>query len=430
MTDVTDAIARLEVRVAADYQNGGHRDHFTNDMNDVALVAAQVAADAAAAAVDAATAQAAVSSNAVTDGATNHIGANLLNWRKVVASVRAGAGRGRVLFIGGSATMGQGAGTGGTNNLDGAYARAFPSRLVPLLNGFVPTSMQSIFGNQNSGAVAINDYDPRVTFGTGWGVTTGILSMGGPMLRFVTGSGVGSLGFTPAGVFDNFTIVYLQNTSQGSFKVNVDGGASLATIDAAGAQSLQSISYTVALGAHTINVEGQNTGNVNVIGIMAWDSTVPTIDICLGASSGAKVDSYYNGGSSQAWTPIYVFPFIAPDLTIINLVTNDSNNGTDLATYIATLQILITAAKATGDVILMAGPPSNTTPATDGTLDTYISAMLDLALANDCCMLNMKQRWGGYAEIQPYFPYYDNLHPGQLGYEDVAQAVFAMLTRI
>jgi hypothetical protein len=105
--------------------------------------------------------------------------ASFPHWRAAMARVRAGTGRGTLLIVGDSTTMGAGAGTGGTTNLNAAWPKAWPrlmAKLLPTLG--VPISDATLQGDQTS-QVAYGTYDTRVTFGTGWLNTGGFATIGG-----------------------------------------------------------------------------------------------------------------------------------------------------------------------------------------------------------------------------------------------------------
>jgi len=346
----------------------------------------------------------------------------LLHWRAAVARVRSGTGRGRLLILGDSTSMGQGSGSGGSGDCNGAFPTAWPQALAGFANTFVPFSTKSFISNQVTPAATYNTYDSRVTMGTGW--TNSVYTCGGLMFEF-SGGTAGTLGFTPAGSIDTFTVYYVQQASQGEFTVNVDGGSSLGTVNAAGSNLLASQTFTVAAGTHTINLVSLANGLFYVAGIVAYLSTTPAIDFIQCGYSGAQASAFV--GTSLVWSPQNAIVAFAPDLTVIMLTINDSNAGTALATYQSNLQATITSAQASGDVILASGVPSNTTPATNGTLDTYIQVVYSLAAANGCAVFDLKKRWGSYAIVNPVMPYYDNLHPKTLGYQDVAAGFYQML---
>lgn len=352
-----------------------------------------------------------------TSGEFNLGSQQLIHWHKAIANVRNG-GRGTLVFAGDSTCAGAGAGSGGTTNYNGAYATNAIRRFATLINSKIPVSDNSFFNDQ-SVPVAYGTYDTRVTLGTGWGNLQS--SFGGNMFHFATGA-AGTLGFTPVGQIDTFTVYWLQLSGNGSFTVNIDGAASIGTITTGvGATIVRATTFTVAKGAHTINLVATNDAAFYMLGVKAYDSTTPAIDIIQACSSGATVAAYVNGNG--AWNTVNVLPFLAPDLLDIGLTINDSNLGTALSSYTSGLQTLIGYGQLSGDVVLRAGPPSNTVAATNGTLALYTGALGRLAVTNNSGFLDLTKRWRSYAYASPSFPYFDTLHPGVLGYWDIGSAM-------
>lgn len=347
----------------------------------------------------------------------------LTHWRSTIAAVKAGSRRGRVVFIGDSTSMGAGAGSGGTLNENGAYPNAWPQQLAAKLNtAGIPCVAQSFWASA-AAAVAYDTYDTRVTRGPNWSNAQGCF--GGTMFKFTAGA-VNNLTFTPAAAFDTVVPWYMKISGDGTATINVDGGASLGTLNFSNATSvLSSTAFTVAKATHTINIVPANDALFFMLGIQTYDSTVPAIDFFQCAQAGATTATFIP--NTNPWEALKALTTLAPDLTIIDLTINDSNAGTLLATYSSNIQSIITTAKLSGDVLLMVGPPSNTTPATDGTLDTYVAAVYALAASNGCSVVNMKSRWVSWAAIQATYPYFDSLHPGATGYVDIATAVAAVL---
>jgi len=352
-----------------------------------------------------------------------NIGAPQLNhWRKAVANVRAGLGRGRLIFVGDSTTLGTGAGTGGLYDLNAAYPKSFPSALSVILGNFVSTSFNSLAGFQQ-GQVAYATYDVRATLGANW-ANSSSESLGAGFFQYTSGA-VNNLSFAPAGAFDTIVVYYYSSAPAGSATVNVDGGSSLGALTTGGTQTgAKSLSVTTTKGTHTVNVVPDNNGTLYVDAIVTYDSTTPAIDIIQGGHFGAKIVDLVNDAGSAAFIPLQKF---APDLTIINCTINDSNAGTSLSSYTTNMQSLITEAELTGDVLLMVGPPSNTTAATNGTLNQYIAVLRQLAISNNIGLLNIAQRWTSYAVTNPLMPYFDTLHPEAAGYQDIGSALAGVL---
>lgn len=361
----------------------------------------------------------------------------LSTFRTALNRVKAATGRGKIVVIGDSTSMGAGAGTSGTTNLNGAAQKSWPQglqRFIAAPNYLSANSWWGTQGYDSAAGITLTGYDTRLAQGANW--APNLATLGGKVIRYAPGA-VNNFSFTPTYAFDTIIVYMLKNNGNGTATINIDGGASLGTINtnSGGALLWATQTFTVAKAIHTINIVPNNDAQMFFGGILCYDSTVPAIDVIQTAVYGSTASVFTP--NVNVYDQIPTLKFIAPDLTIIDLTINDSNAGTALATYQANLQTIITAAKVSGDVLLMVGPPSNTAAATNGTLDTYIAVLRALAEINVCSIVDMKQLWGSYAAIQATYPYLDTLHPQTGGYQgppannyvDIGTAVASLLSR-
>ena len=343
-----------------------------------------------------------------------------MHWRKALVGVRQGTGRARLLFLGESTTAGVGGGTGGSFNENAAWDKTFPRSVgVQLAKAGVPVSDLSFYGDHHLN-VTPAAYDPRIVQGTGWGVNA-IPGFSGNMMQFTTGGGIAALAFTPGGAFDNFTVIYLKFNGNGSFTVDVDGGASLGTVNTNAGTVIATQNFSVAKATHTIHLNAQNNGNLFVGGIIAWDSTVPAVDLLQAGYSGANISTLATNGSG--WSTPAVVPTIAPDLTFLCCTSNDKVQGTAPAAYVASLTSLVNICKASGDVILAPTMPQNTSQDTDGTVFIYENLVKQVAIATNCPVIDLQQIYTSYAVTNPVLPYFDGLHPGPILYNDMGAVI-------
>lgn len=364
--------------------------------------------------------------NAVSaSGVYNLNAASLPHWRAAVARVRAGTGRGRLLMVGDSTTQGYGA--QGSASAVGDWPLSPVSALSKLLSTYyVQTSVANFFGDTNAlgAGTTYALYDTRFTMGANWTESTTHPILGGDWFQY-DNLAVTNITFTPTTAFDT-VICYNWKASPGTFHFNVDGGASLGT-STGGSTGYQALSSTVAKATHTINIVPDNNGAIFFAGILAYDSTAPSIDVMQEGFNGSTIASYL--GSSQPYNAIPAIQFLAPDETVINETINDivANGVAGIPAYTIKVQSLITAAQASGDVILMMGVPSSTNTATD--LAAYRAALMGLALANNVPFIDLSTRWVSYAFTNPIMPYGAGVHPGVVGIQDEAQAIYDALTR-
>lgn len=367
-----------------------------------------------------------------TAGGTFNLNATSLPFfRKAVANAKAGISRGKIAIIVDSTGMGAGTGTSGTSNLNGAAQRAWPQLLGSFAGGPIGISSNTWWGTQgfdSAAGITLPGYDTRLlTPGANW--SPNLTSLGGKVIRYATGA-VNNWVYTPTYAFDSFTVYFLKNSGNGSMTANVDGGASLGTITTTNASLVWATqTFTgITKGIHTINLVPNNDGQIFIVGIVPWDSTVPALDVVQTAVYGATAATFTP--NVNVYDAIPTLKFLAPAVTVIGLTINDSNAQTALATYSANLQIITTAAKVSGDCMYLVGPPSNTAQATNGVLDQYIAIIYTLAVLNNCPVINLKTRWVSYAVTNPILPYFDTLHPGVLGNQDESQAVYGALMRV
>jgi lysophospholipase L1-like esterase len=156
-----------------------------------------------------------------------------------------------------------------------------------------------------------------------------------------------------------------------------------------------------------------------VIGIEAFHSTTRRVRFANVGISGSATSAWADNTTSltaiKAW---------APDLTVIMLGINDAQQGIAPATYQANIQALISAAKASGDVVIMSMVPSDPTLASTVTNEKLYAATLPaLASSNGAPFLDMYNRFGAFAS--PLMA--NTLHPNAAGYADMARFVYTYL---
>jgi lysophospholipase L1-like esterase len=130
---------------------------------------------------------------------------------------------------------------------------------------------------------------------------------------------------------------------------------------------------------------------------------------------------------------------VAPDLTLICLDINDwvtdiAPGTYDLATaatHAEQLRKIVTAARVTGDVILMTGAPSKITAKTRDAQDAILQATRQVASICGVPLIDVHAAWGTQetaVAAELYLPGNDDYHPGAAGYEDIAKKVAAVIT--
>ena len=347
---------------------------------------------------------------------------NFKNYRKALAAVRAGTGFCDIAFYGDSTTFGSGSGSANppTNGL--------VKRLQALLNSWhVPAAEGTIFAQQWSGTSPV---DTRWTLGAGWSWTAGTnfglakkCNLGAPT------TATGSLALAPGFVFDSFRVLYAQGGATGSTAINVDGGATLATLNTSGANGVAwSPTYTVARAVHTINFGAPTVNTVFIIGVQAWDSTTPAVRLSNGGVPVSATQDWIDNGTWGSMPT--AFAGAAPNLAIIDLGINDAQSGTALATTRANLVTLIQSAQAANVDLILASmvPTAEAVLAGITNSERAISqTLLSLALQYNCGFISKMDRWTDWATSNGLGLYSDNFHPNGLGYADLAEMHLAAL---
>lgn len=356
-----------------------------------------------------------ISAGALTPGYLNLDPSLLPKWRPKLAGVLAKTGRAKILCVGDSTTAGLGAGSGGTTNSTGARQNSYPDFLGARLNALgIPTTLGSFggYGNDTGNAA----YDARVSYGAGWSSSGS--TIGGGLIA--NSSTTNPISFTPAETFDTIDLYFLSFTNNGTFTVNVDGGAAAATINS-GASNVgyTKQTVTVARGTHTINIARNGTGGiVYLLLVDTYDSTKPAVSIINVGKSGSTSNSWVD--TSLAWSTLTMIGNLAPDLTILDLGINDAIQSVALATYTANMQTVIAKAKLTGDVIAKLPNPNNL-PA----VVPYVTALRGLAAQLKLPTIDNAYRDGnsGASGAAPAAFFFDALHRTALGYADTARSV-------
>lgn len=335
--------------------------------------------------------------------------ANFRKFRAALAKTRRGTSNTKIACVGDSTTRGQGSGTTTAQALNG-WPVQLSAQLASALG--MTAGWQNLFGQGNA---TLTSFDSRV--GMTGTFTTSSVSFGGNVFRMAAAA---TLAFTPTVNCDTFD-VYSVNNGVGQFTINLDGGATLATVNTTADGAIVKTTVSGSLAGHTLN--------------MVWVSGTPYILGCDCYATGTKQISVWNGGwlssTSVNWASnvgnfnpsAALQNYLLPDLSIIDIGINDWIAVTDIPTYKAGLQTVISACLATGDVILKTPAPSQITVTDLATQRRYVQAMYDLAQANNVALVDGFYRFGSYEIANPLGFYTDNKHPTATGYADIAAAL-------
>lgn len=338
---------------------------------------------------------------------------SLPKWRKALANVRRGISNASIAFVGDSTTRGQGSATTTGQALNG-----FPVQLSNLLNATsgLKSGWQNIFGQGNT---TITTFDSRIAL-TGT-FTTASVSFGAAPFRM---GAAATMAFTPTVNCDTFDI-YSVNNGTGQFTINLDGGATLATVNTTTSGSIVKTTVSGTLAAHTLNCVWVS-GATFILGVDAYDSATKQISCWNGGWLSATAANW--NGQIGLFAPMLALrDYLVPDLTIIDLGINNWTASADPTQFRSDMSNMLGILRPTLDVVLKTPIPTQATTTSLDTQRKFVQVLYELAEAYDCPLLDCFTRWGSYEEANPLGFYNDNKHGSAIGYSDIAAALHRAL---
>ncbi len=337
----------------------------------------------------------------------------LKRWRAAVSRVQEGTGRGLVVRMGDSTTIGIDS-VGPTWPNQGSYLAKM------LTSAGIPTFQNSFSGNgtQSGHGSRITD-DVRISVSTWVGGSNPTL--GGYF--FSTGAG-GALSFTPETPIDTGTVYWLTNNTGGTGTIQV-GTGSTAAITQSGT-SLSSATATGTLGINAIKVLRSSGTQLYAMAFRAYDSTVPAIDLMDAGWYNSKMSNWVD--STNIFSSLPFLTALAPDVLILKTNINDILSATDLTTYKANITTIINAVSATTDVILETDNAIPTTSASVALQNAYVNALYEVSQASGVPLIDNYSVWGTWAAMTPLGFTGNTVHPTSKGYADMASREAAFLT--
>lgn len=354
----------------------------------------------------------------------------LAAWRSVMAAVKAGSRRARLLVVGDSLTAGeQSTGAAMGNN---AHSLSYPVQMTPLFLA-APAHQDSWFSNNNalSDFDTLDQYDFRITLGSGWIADTANPTLAGYPIIGPASSAV--LAFTPANSVDNFTIWFETFPGSPQYTVNI-GGASIGTLPMNAAAGIGVANFSVSAGTHTINIVSNGTAGGKIFGCEAWLSTSQQIQVfTAGADSWTAGNWVQNNGN--AFDPLAMAEFLAPDLTLVCLGKNEQAQGISQTTFEANLRTLVAGLLNAGSPVVIWGPPLSSSTAfgmSEAAQLAYETNMSNVAASLGCTFYSLTQKranWGSFAAANTagFMFTGDDIHCTPAGYLDIAEALLGVI---
>lgn len=358
------------------------------------------------------------------------IAKKLGKWRAALAKTKqnyTGYNGAKLLLLGHSHIVGSGASNSSGYNSNGRLKNLATSLQRMFAQGLNPANANSIIGFGNTSTYP--SFDTRIVVNN-WAVSTLNNSIGGSLRSTTDGA---TIAFTPSNNVTTFELWYPISASQGQFNYNIDGGANT-LVDAANATpSLGKITANVSAGAHTLNIIKVGTTACNIKALLAYNTSLTTgyndeIQIIQAGHSGAKAADF--AVSTNPWDGINEILAVAPDLTYIQISINDWVNATNVAAFKASVQLLIDAAKVTGDVILSTDCPSSTASTSTVVQMQYVNAIYELAVTNNTLVLDLYARLSSYDEANALGIMVDTLHGNSLYFGDHVRALYNLITTV
>lgn len=333
---------------------------------------------------------------------------SLPRFKAALTATKAGTRNTKIVFIGDSTTAGVGTPT--------IVPESYPIQMAQQM-----TTVKGYYGGKLGIYGGNTNQDPRWVMGTGWNPSIG--SIGGNVAFCATSGVVAS--FTPVEAFNTIDVYYIQVSSYGNLLVNVDGGATLATIvQGANPTCIKKATITCPLGTHTINFTTTSTSQTNIIGCSTYNSAIKGIE-CLNAGIGGyRADQV--AISTNIWdtfnTTATLSPLgaIAPDLLIVNLGINDALQNTATATTQTALQLIADNCRNFCDVIFITFNPwayTYNAGVNSSYLQqrTYANLSRIVAANGGIPIVDLYANWGTQAFSSGYLSS-DTLHPSVAGY--------------
>lgn len=342
-------------------------------------------------------------------------------WASRVAQVVSGDGDAIIQCIGDSTTRGSASVAGATQHANG-YPEQLKKRLVRA--GFASSSEVVIGCGTTALATTISTYDNRLAAPAGWTQFGSARSLGGyPM----SGTGAGTLSFTPRTAFKKLRIYYRGEAGTGTATVNVDGGASLGTITRSTGTGVLFVDYAVTLATHVVNIVWAS-GTLSIYGIEAWDDTTTSIRVQNAGWHGATSDDIFDTANNGlgVYDPLNSIAQWGADLPIIMTGINDWQASYGVAAYKALLTNAAVAFNAANRPPLFISPVfTNNNVGEFSIADEYATAVKEVAVENNCAMLDMRAKLGSWAISNAAGQQSaDNVHMVKSGYASLANGVY------
>ena len=377
----------------------------------------------------------------------------MLKWRALRAKTIVGERQGHIAILGDSIPYGAGTGAVSSpkpqNNWVGRLRKQVVSRFGDSGSGIVFAEANKLTNPSWDPRWALTGDVTNFAMGLYKGCSFRVNSIAGSYIEFTDKADTfvvynyGSNALNTVSV-DGSTVGTIRNAG-GS------GGAASSIPKQAGYWVSQVVSEVSAgtYGTHTLRITPDTTVDTNDIflgGIEARKTVNGTFRVTEAAKSSMSfADLFSRSGYNDETNGIYGLPMIdmmRADILVLALGINDWNGSRTLADTKADVKAAIrrqrstTAASGTigqaagGDVLLVwnPAPDMNTIGLTATAKYTDFRDMYyDVAREENCALLDLTDRWGGYASGNGLGLYADGIHPNDSGSIDISSVVYRAL---
>lgn len=340
------------------------------------------------------------------------IPAQVSKWQAALNALKNGSKDARLLFVGDSTTWGK----GGSNHAEATYTTSVPALVSSLLR---PICGLAQLGAAIAYGADADQIDDRWIIGAGWAENQGF------------GIGIwdghnatGILTFSSTVPCDSFDVYYIGFPAGGTATMAATGGipVNVNMLNNNPGIYKQRVTAGSLASSNQLSIAVGSAPNVNIISIEPTRTDAHSLHVGNYGFSGAATPQFVSFPNDYGSIPF--IKAYAPDLTIISLGLNDMNSGVSADTYKANLQMLITAAQVSGDVVLTTFPPSQQA-ALFSQEPGFVAAMKAVAATNNLGVIDVFANFGS-AYNQPLMS--DPVHPNNAGYAQWAQLTARAIT--